>query len=83
MHNSFFSVIFLCVQQEDVRHFLIRACSLDMCNGEYLFIYTTVDAPQDNWSMGDEHDEIAKKAYANLIQVGGIFVCIRKKTREC
>ena len=79
MHNSFFSVIFLCVQQEDVRHFLIRACSLDMCNGEYLFIYTTVDAPKDNWSMGDEHDEIAKKAYANLIQVGGIFVCIRKK----
>ena len=53
-----------------------------MCNGEYLFIYTTVDAPQDNWSMGDEHDEIAKKAYANLIQVCGIFF-VSEKTRVC
>ena len=53
-----------------MRTFLIRACKLGMCDGDFLFIYTFIYNPNvEAWKKDDEDDEIAKKAYRHLIHV--------------
>ena len=59
-----------------IRDIMIRACELDMCNGEYVFMMPgiTVDANFDEtqlWYKGDERDEAAKHAFRYLLYVRG------------
>ncbi|XP_060579361.1 atrial natriuretic peptide receptor 1-like [Ruditapes philippinarum] len=62
-------IIFLCVDA-DLRRFLIRACVVGMCNGEYLFIFTGLDPPTTAlWKQGDADDSTAKRAFKYLLFV--------------
>ena len=64
-----FLVIILC-EYEGVRPFMVRACILGMCNGEYFFLYAWLLEPvNDGWRRGDALDPIAKEAYKYLIHV--------------
>lgn len=68
-----FPVIYLC--HDDVRPFLIRACALGMCNGEFLFIFVNVEAGWDMtypWRKNDSFDEIAKEAFKYMIHVSTV-----------
>lgn len=64
-----FAVIILC-EYEVIRPFMIRACYLGMCNGDYFFVYPWLLTPAaDEWQNGDEYDVIAKEAFKYLIWV--------------
>lgn len=68
MITAFFPVIFLC--DGDLRPFLVRACVLGMCNGDYLFLYASVELRSNyDWNVGEPDDEIVKQAYKYLIMV--------------
>ena len=64
-----FPVIYFC-EYDGIRPFMIRACVLGMCNGEYVFIYPWLLLPvNDGWRRGDQYDVIAKEAYKHVIHV--------------
>lgn len=67
------SVIYFC-ENDSIRHFLIRACLLGMCNGEFLFVYPWLGPPAlEEWKRGDQFDDIAKEAYRHMIWVTLFF----------
>lgn len=61
-----FSVIFMC--DTELRPFLRRVCVMGMCNGEYLFLYVSVEKSVNyDWNLGEPDDELVKEAYKYLI----------------
>lgn len=65
---QYISVIMLCAYE--LRRFLIRAYYAGMCNGDYVFIYPSLDIPTDSlWRAGDNLDSIAKEAAKYLLLV--------------
>lgn len=53
---------------------MIRAYKSGMCNGEYMFIYTGLDAPTKSvWKQGDMDDPLAKAAFKYLLFVSPLI----------
>lgn len=77
-----FSVIYFC-ENDSIRNFMIRACFLGMCNGEYVFIYPWLHPPpEQEWKQGDEFDEVAKEAYKYMIHVRLQHYFLAQKSSE-
>lgn len=64
-----FTVIYVC-EYDQIRQFMVRACLLGMCNGDFVFVYTWLLEPSTtDWQMGDEYDDIAKEGFKYVIHV--------------
>ncbi|WAR14306.1 GCY6-like protein [Mya arenaria] len=62
-------IIFLCTE-DHTRRFVVRACELGMCNGDFVFIYTMIYVTaQFPWKLGLPDDAIAKAGYKNMVYV--------------
>ncbi|XP_056014971.1 atrial natriuretic peptide receptor 1-like [Ostrea edulis] len=57
-----------------LRELMLTAHSIGMTNGEYVFLYffamNGFINGEINWKMGDENDEIVRKAFQSLLLVG-------------
>ncbi|CAG9860421.1 unnamed protein product [Phyllotreta striolata] len=66
-------VIILCVRGPLVREFMLTAHSLDMTNGDYIFLDVEIFQGSywgdHDWKIGDENDTNARKAYEALLKV--------------
>ena len=72
-----FAVIILC-DTVHIRDILIRACELNMCNGEYVFLMPALSAAMDfettrPWYKGDGRDEAARNAYRYFLYVRALL----------
>ncbi|XP_052820035.1 receptor-type guanylate cyclase gcy-6-like [Mya arenaria] len=62
-------IIFLCTE-DHTRRFVVRACELGMCNGDFVFIYTMIYVTaQFPWKLGLPDDAIAKAGYKNMVYI--------------
>ncbi|XP_052799234.1 receptor-type guanylate cyclase gcy-13-like [Mya arenaria] len=62
-------IIYIC-DENNLRRYMILACELGMCNGEYVFITTYLSAPtEDIWKMNDAFDEQARRAFQHIIYI--------------
>jgi len=79
--NYFLLVIYIC-DENNFRRYMILACRLGMCNGEYVFITTYLGMPSTYlWQQNDAYDDLAKKAFRNLIYVWYILNLVDKCQR--
>ncbi|KAL5017257.1 hypothetical protein ScPMuIL_006846 [Solemya velum] len=65
-------IIIICTSTQGLRRFMLKACELDMCNGEYVFLhpsYMDFSTESRKWKVGDEMDEMARLAYRHLLDV--------------
>ena len=80
--NYFLLVIYIC-DEFNFRRYMILACRLGMCNGEYVFITTYLGMPTTYlWQQNDAYDDLAKKAFRNLIYVWYILNLVEKCQRS-
>ena len=67
---SFILVVIYFCESNSIRRFMARACRNGLCNGEYVFVYLRLEAPEaQHWKNEDEDDLAAKEAYTHLIWV--------------
>ena len=76
------SVIIIC-DRVHYRDIMVRACVLNMCNGEYVFLVPSnfeAENFEDTkpWQFGDDKDEAAQHAFTYLLYVSSYLIHCQK-----